>query len=71
MKENTEDGVAIRDAIGRKQPAVFINESGLYALVLSSKPRINSQLSGFRIYLANIEIDQKTSYTSYTSYTQI
>ena len=45
MKENTEDGVAIRDAIGRKQPAVFINESGLYALVLSSKPRINSQLS--------------------------
>ena len=36
-KEDREDGVTIRDAIGRNQLAVVINESGLYALVLSSK----------------------------------
>ncbi len=35
--EDREDGVTIRDAIGRNQSAVVINESGLYALVLSSK----------------------------------
>ena len=35
--EDKTDGVTIRDAIGRNQKAVFINESGLYALVLSSK----------------------------------
>ena len=28
-KDDREDGVTIRDAIGRKQKAVFINESGL------------------------------------------
>ena len=31
------DGVTIRDSIGREQAATLINESGLYALVLSSK----------------------------------
>ena len=31
------DGVTIRDTIGRKQTPVFINESGLYSLILSSK----------------------------------
>ena len=31
------DGVTIRDAIGREQNAVVINESGLYSLILSSK----------------------------------
>ena len=36
-KEDREDEVTIRDAIGREQKATFINESGLYALVLSSK----------------------------------
>ena len=36
-KEDREDGVTIRDAIGRDQKATFINESGLYALILSSK----------------------------------
>ena len=36
-KEDREDGVTIRDAIGREQKVTFINESGLYALVLSSK----------------------------------
>ena len=35
--EDREDGVTIRDAIGREQKAVLINESGLYSLVLSSK----------------------------------
>ena len=35
--EDKTDGVTIRDAIGRNQKAVFINESGLYSLVLSSK----------------------------------
>jgi len=35
--EDKTDGVTIRDAIGRNQKAVFINESGLYALILSSK----------------------------------
>ena len=32
-----KDAVAIRDSIGRNQLAVFINESGLYSLILSSK----------------------------------
>ena len=36
-KEDREDGVTIRDAIGREQKATFINESGLYSLALSSK----------------------------------
>lgn len=31
------DGVTIRDAIGREQTPIFINESGLYSLILSSK----------------------------------
>ena len=35
--EDKKDGVTIRDAIGRNQKAVAINESGLYSLVLSSK----------------------------------
>ena len=35
--EDREDGVTIRDAIGREQNCTVINESGLYALVLSSK----------------------------------
>ena len=35
--EDREDGVTIRDAIGRDQNVVIINESGLYSLVLSSK----------------------------------
>jgi len=34
--EDKRDGVTIRDAIGRKQRTIIINESGLYALVLSS-----------------------------------
>ncbi len=36
-QEDRLDGVTIRDSIGRNQNAVFINESGLYALILSSK----------------------------------
>lgn len=32
-----DDGVTIRDSIGRDQHPTIINESGLYALVLSSK----------------------------------
>jgi len=36
-QEDKVDGVTIRDSIGRDQKAVFINESGLYSLVLSSK----------------------------------
>ena len=35
--EDREDGVTIRDAIGRSQSIVVINESGLYSLILSSK----------------------------------
>ena len=31
------DGVTIRDSIGREQKPIFINESGLYSLILSSK----------------------------------
>ena len=31
------DGVAIRDPMGRDQTPILINESGLYALILSSK----------------------------------
>lgn len=36
-EEDKTDGVTIRDAIGREQKPVLINESGLYSLVLSSK----------------------------------
>ena len=36
-EEDKTDGVAIRDSIGREQKPVFINESGLYSLILSSK----------------------------------
>lgn len=35
--EDKRDGVTIRDAIGRNQAAVVINESGLYSLIMSSK----------------------------------
>ena len=36
-EEDRKDGVTIRDSIGRDQETTFINESGLYSLVLSSK----------------------------------
>lgn len=36
-EEDKVDGVTIRDAIGREQNPVLINESGLYSLILSSK----------------------------------
>ncbi|MBR0038048.1 MAG: phage antirepressor KilAC domain-containing protein [Bacteroidales bacterium] len=35
--EDKTDGVTIRDAIGRNQTMILINESGLYSLILSSK----------------------------------
>lgn len=34
--EDKTDGVTIRDSIGREQNPIFINESGLYSLILSS-----------------------------------
>ena len=36
-KEDREDGVTIRDAIGRQQNVTTINESGLYSMILSSR----------------------------------
>lgn len=36
-EEDKTDGVTIRDAMGREQNPVMINESGLYSLILSSK----------------------------------
>lgn len=36
-EEDKTDGVAICDSIGREQKPIFINESGLYSLILSSK----------------------------------
>lgn len=36
-EEDKTDGVTIRDSIGREQNPIFINESGLYSLILSSK----------------------------------
>lgn len=36
-EEDKMDGVTIRDAIGREQNVVAINESGLYSLIMSSK----------------------------------
>lgn len=35
--EDKNDGVTIRDSIGREQKPVLINESGLYSLIFSSK----------------------------------
>ncbi len=37
VDQEDKDAVAICDTIGRDQKTLFINESGLYALVLSSK----------------------------------
>lgn len=37
--EDREDGVTIRDSIGRYQQAILINESGQYSLILSSNCR--------------------------------
>ena len=37
MDKEDRDGVVIHDSIGRQQKAVIINESGLYALILSSQ----------------------------------
>ena len=36
-EEDRKDGVTIRDSIGRDQETTFINESGLYSLILASK----------------------------------
>ena len=36
-EEDRKDGVTIRDSIGRDQEVTFINESGVYSLILSSK----------------------------------
>lgn len=36
-EEDKKDGVTIRDSIGREQNPILINESGMYALILSSK----------------------------------
>ena len=36
-EEDKNDGVTIRDSIGREQKPILINESGLYSLILSSK----------------------------------
>ena len=38
--EDKLDGVTIRDSIGREQTPVFINESGLYALIFGSNVRV-------------------------------
>lgn len=35
--EDKIDGVTIRDSIGREQKTIFINESGMYSLIISSK----------------------------------
>ena len=37
VDDEDKDGVPIRDAIGRTQNAMAVNESGLYSLILSSK----------------------------------
>lgn len=36
-EDDKKDGVTIRDSIGREQNPTFINESGLYSLILFSK----------------------------------
>ena len=36
-EDDKTDGVTIRDSIGREQSPVFINESGLYSLILRSQ----------------------------------
>nr|DAJ74561.1 MAG TPA: repressor domain protein [Caudoviricetes sp.] len=36
-EDDKTDGVTIRDAMGRNQNPIIINESGLYSLILSSK----------------------------------
>ena len=53
--EDREDGVTIRDAIGRDQKVVIINESGLYSLVLSSKL---SQARQFKRWVTNEVLPQ-------------
>lgn len=37
VDDEDKDGVAIRDAIGRQQNTIVVNESGLYSLIIGSK----------------------------------
>jgi prophage antirepressor-like protein len=53
--EDRGDGVTIRDAIGRKQKAVVINESGLYSLILSSQLE---QAKAFKRWVTNEVLPQ-------------
>ncbi len=54
-EEDKRDGVTIRDSIGRIQKAVFINESGLYSLILSSKL---PQAKGFKRWVTSEVLPQ-------------
>ena len=56
--EDREDGVAIRDAIGRDQNVVIVNESGLYSLILSSKlPQARTASRCFIKFIVQNNID--------------
>ena len=50
-----KDDVAIRDSIGRSQNVVLINESGLYALILSSKLE---QAKAFKRWVTSVVLPQ-------------
>ena len=54
-EEDRKDGVTIRDSIGRDQEVTFINESGLYSLVLSSKL---PQAKAFKRWVTSVVLPQ-------------
>ena len=57
--DSDDKGVAKCDTLGGEQNLVFVNESGLYALVLSSKlPQ--AQLTDMEIMALALQIQQKT-----------
>ena len=61
-EEDKRDGVTIRDSIGRIQKAVFINESGLYSLILSSKL---PQAKAFKRWVTSVVLPQIRKTGSY------
>ena len=65
--EDKTDEVTIRDAIGRKQRPVMINESGLYSLVIESKMK---KAKAFRRWVTSEVLPTIRKHGSYVAPTQ-
>jgi prophage antirepressor-like protein len=65
--EDKTDEVTIRDAIGRKQRPIIINESGLYSLVIESKMK---KAKAFRRWVTSEVLPTIRKHGSYVAPTQ-